>query len=127
MKCHGIGRLVRDPELKSVGDTHVCSFTLAMDRHYGKGENKQKETNFFDCVAWDIGAETIAKYCKKGHQLAVETTAVQDKWADKETGQKRSKIQFRVTNFTLLNNRKIEEAENQIAAEASTPTENAPF
>lgn len=127
MKCHGIGRLVRDPELKPVGDTHVCVFTLAMDRHYGKGENKQKETNFFDCVAWDTGAKTIAEYCKKGHQLFVEATAVQDKWEDKETGQKRSKIQFRVNQFTLLNNRKVEEAGQSTEAEASTPTENAPF
>ncbi len=127
MKCHGIGRLTKDPELKPVGDTHVCVFTLAMDRHYGKGENKQKETNFFDCVAWDTGAKTIAEYCKKGHQLAVEATAIQDRWEDKETKKNRSKIQFRVTNFTLLNNRKAEETEQQVAAEASTPTEDAPF
>ncbi len=131
MKCHGIGRFTKDPELKPVGDTHVCNFTLAMDRYFGKGENRKKETSFFNFVAWDSRAETIVKYCKKGYQLAVDAEAVEEKWVDKETGGNRSKVAFRVTNLELLNNKRVGENSSNTTdvekSEATAPVENAPF
>ncbi len=130
MRCHGIGRLTKDPELRQVKDTHVCTFSLAIERHFGKGENAKSEVNFFDFVAWDNGAETIAKYCKKGYQLAVDAVAVQDRWEDKETNKQRSRVQFRVTNFELLNNRKSEAAPASAPEPApapAAPSDDAPF
>ena len=45
------GRLVADPELRRTqSGVSVTSFRIANDRDYGKGE--EKETDFFDVVAW---------------------------------------------------------------------------
>ena len=46
-----MGRLTADPELrKTASDLSVTSFTLAVDRNYGKGADRQ--TDFINCVAW---------------------------------------------------------------------------
>ena len=53
-----MGRLCADPELrKTQSEISVCSIRIAVDRDYGKGE--QKETDFFDVVAWRGTAEFI--------------------------------------------------------------------
>lgn len=45
-----MGRLTADPELrKTASDLSVTSFTLAVDRNYGKGADRQ--TDFINCVA----------------------------------------------------------------------------
>ena len=52
------GRLVRDPELrKTPNDISVCTITVAVDRAYSNGGEKQ--TDFFDCVFWRHGAEFV--------------------------------------------------------------------
>ena len=60
-----MGRLTRDPELRSTqnGDP-VCNFTVAVDR-FGKG------TDFLNCVAWHKTAEFVKKYFTKGRMIAV--------------------------------------------------------
>lgn len=47
-----MGRLTRDPELKTTPNgVNVCSFGIAVDRRYQtKGE--EKKTDFFNIVAW---------------------------------------------------------------------------
>jgi single-strand DNA-binding protein len=127
MKGHTIGRLVKDPVLKPVNDTHVCEFTLAVNRYRGKGDDRKQDTHFFDCVAWDSGAEVIAKYCNKGDKIFVETLANQDKWEDKETGGKRSKIVFRVTSFELLPKQTKQETATENGGESKDSDEQAPF
>ena len=52
------GRLVADPELRRTqSGVSVTSFRIANDRDYSKGE--EKETDFFDVVAWRSTAEFI--------------------------------------------------------------------
>ena len=56
-----MGRLCADPELKHTQtQVAVCSFRIAVDRDYSK--NGDKETDFFDVVAWRTTAEFICKY-----------------------------------------------------------------
>lgn len=53
----GIGRLVRDPEVRyTQSGKAVCRFTLAIDRR-GNGE---KQADFIQCVAWEKIAEVIS-------------------------------------------------------------------
>ena len=57
-----MGRLTRDPELRRTGSgVAVASFSVAVDRDFGKNENGEKETDFIDCVAWRNTAEYISK------------------------------------------------------------------
>ena len=58
-----MGRLTRDPELRRTGSgVAVASFTLAVDRDFGKNENGERETDFIDCVAWRQTGEFVSKY-----------------------------------------------------------------
>ena len=66
-----MGRLVKDPELKTIGNgTSVVQFAIACDREYAaKGE--EKHTDFFDCTAWRGTADFISKYFTKGRMIAI--------------------------------------------------------
>ncbi|WP_035358776.1 single-stranded DNA-binding protein [[Acholeplasma] multilocale] len=63
-----IGRIARDIELRdtSTGSKFV-GFTLAVSDYSGGKEY----TNFIPCVAWDKQAENMARFLKKGSQVAV--------------------------------------------------------
>lgn len=66
-----IGRLVRDPELRTTQNhTSVANFTIAVNRPRIDGEDRGAD--FINCMAWRKLAETIAKYCVKGDQIAIE-------------------------------------------------------
>ena len=65
-----MGRIVNDLELKTTqSGLSVVSFRIAVDRKYSKGE---KQTDFFDVVAWRNQAEFICRYFRKGSLIALE-------------------------------------------------------
>ena len=67
-----IGRLTRDPELRSTSNgVSVATFTLAVDRAF-KSASGEKETDFIPVVVWRQQAETCASYLSKGKLVAVQ-------------------------------------------------------
>ena len=67
-----IGRLTRDPELKTTPNgTAVATFTVAVDRDF-KDQNGEKETDFINVVAWRGLADICGKYFHKGNMVAVQ-------------------------------------------------------
>ena len=87
-----MGRLTRDPELRTTNSgTSVASFSLAVDRNY-KGADGEKETDFIDCVAWRSTAEFAAKYFTKGRMAVVEGRLQIRPWTDKEGNNRRSAV-----------------------------------
>ena len=86
-----MGRLTRDPELRRTGSgTAVASFSVAVDRDFGKNENGEKETDFIDCVAWRNTAEYISKYASKGRMVVVSGRLQIRGWTDKDGNKRRS-------------------------------------
>ena len=87
-----IGRLVADPELKyTPSGNAVCNFRVAVDRRF-KSESGEKQTDFFDVVAWRQSAEFAAKYLSKGRLVSITGTLQQRSWVQQD-GQKRSKVE----------------------------------
>ena len=85
-----MGRLTRDPELRTTNSgTSVASFSLAVDRNY-KGADGEKETDFIDCVAWRQTGEFAAKYFTRGRMAVVEGRLQIRPWTDKEGNNRRS-------------------------------------
>ena len=67
-----IGRLTKDPELrKTPTDVSVCQFTIAVNRAFQQS-NGERQADFINCIAWRNQAENLAKYIKKGGQIAVD-------------------------------------------------------
>ena len=86
-----MGRLTRDPELRRTGSgLAVASFTVAVDRDFGKNENGEKETDFIDCVAWRNTAEFVSKYASKGRMVAVSGRLQIRSWTDKDGNKRRT-------------------------------------
>lgn len=60
-----MGRLCADPEIRtSTSGKTVCSLMVAVDR-----KNKEKETDFFPCVAFDKTADNIERFFSKGNRI----------------------------------------------------------
>lgn len=99
-----MGNLTRDPEMRTTpGGASVCSFTVAVNRTYkdGSGENVDS-VSFIDCSAWGRLAETVSQYAKKGSGVLVSGRLDQRSWEDKNTGQKRSRVEIVAEDFNFL-------------------------
>lgn len=91
------GNLTRDPEIKTLGESTVCNFTIASNRTYTSKGEKKEEVAFVDVEAWGRTAELVGQYLKKGSGCLVEARIKQDVWEDKE-GNKRSKLKLLADN-----------------------------
>ena len=86
-----MGRLTRDPELRRTGSgIAVASFSLAVDRDFGKTENGERETDFIDCVAWRQTGEFVSKYFTKGRMAVVSGRLQIRSWNDKDGNKRRT-------------------------------------
>ena len=81
-----LGRLGRDPEIKSTNSGNFCTFSIATSDKWkdkNSGENKES-TEWHNCTAFGKTAELIAKYVRKGSQVYIEgslkTTKKDDKY-----------------------------------------------
>lgn len=75
----GIGRLVRDPELRYLTTgTATCNITLAIDRQLSREKKQEMETknqptaDFIRIVVWGKMAESCANFLAKGRLVAVQ-------------------------------------------------------
>jgi single-strand DNA-binding protein len=100
------GNLTRDPELRTTpSGASVCSFSVAVNRVY-RDNGEQKETvSYIDCSAWNKLGEMIAQYAKKGSGVLVSGRLDQRSWEDKNTGQKRSRVEIVAEDFNFLGSR----------------------
>ena len=98
-----IGRLTRDPELRSTNSgSYLCRFTLASNRTiFQKDAENREEVGFYDCVAWNKLAEVISKYTQKGRRVAVDGSLRFSTWEGTD-GKKQSKVEIHVENFQFL-------------------------
>lgn len=98
-----IGRLTRDPEVR---DT-VTKYTLAVDRR-----DKDKTTDFIDCVCFGKAADFAKTYLKKGTKIAVVGRI--------QTGSYETKDGRKVKTFDVV-------IENQEFVESKTTIQNDGF
>lgn len=67
------GNLVRDPELKAVGDNKVCSFIIAVNT--GKKDvsapGQPYIANYYNCSAWGDTGMYLMEKIEKGTQVEV--------------------------------------------------------
>lgn len=107
-KIQLIGRLTRDPELKTFsGDGKVAVFGFAVNnRRKDKDGEWVDEPVFIDCDAFGKTAELIDEYLSKGSQAYLEGRLKLDQWKDKTSGDNRSKLKVVVENVQFLDSKK---------------------
>ena len=85
-----MGRLTTDPELKhTANDMAFTRFSVAVDRVTSKSSDKEKQTDFFNVVAFGYNADFICKYFKKGNLIIVESRMQTGSFEGKSDGIKR--------------------------------------
>lgn len=98
------GRLTRDPELRyTPSGLAVCNVGIANTRYYKKQDGSRgEEATFVNAVVWDKQAEWVGEKLKKGRPVLVEGSLRSDAWEDKNTGQKRTKLEINARRITPL-------------------------
>lgn len=95
-----IGRMVKDPELKTTNSgKSVCSFRIANDFGY-KDASGQSQTNWLDVTAWGKTAEFVCKYFPKGSPIAIDGRLQTRSYQDKN-GQNRTAVEIVANNVNF--------------------------
>lgn len=97
-----IGRLGKDPEVKTFGKSVKASFSIATSDSYknAKGE-KVEETQWHNVVIWGKLAEVAGKYLKKGEEVCVEGKLVHRNY-ETDKGEKKYFTEINVNDMLML-------------------------
>ena len=118
-----MGRLARDPELKTTqSGVSVCNFTIAVDRDYKNGEDRVAD--FVDCVAWRGTADFVHKYFSKGRMAVVSGSLQSRKWED-NSGNKRTSWEVQVQNVYFGDSKRDGESSGSSSGSAESAAPNA--
>lgn len=126
-----IGRLTKDPEIRTGGNYTIASFSIAVDRKYKR--EGEAEADFFNCTAFNKTAEFVEKYCKKGTKMVVEGRIQNDNY--EKDGVKHYGVKIIVDslefaeskNASTTPNAKAETSDDGFINAASGLTEELPF
>lgn len=117
------GHLTRDPETRHTqSGSAITTFGLAVNEAYkAKDGSKKEEVSFIDCVSFGATAETVGKHLTKGRAVLVEGRLKQDRWDDKESGQKRSAVRVIADRIVFLGGQKEAGAANEEKSQDDIP------
>lgn len=119
-----IGRLTRDPELRSTpAGRNVCQFSIAVNRTFTNA-NGDREADFINCVVWDKQAENLVKYQKKGNQIAVDGRIQTRNYEDKD-GKRVYVTEILVNNISFLDSKGTNTSSNDFNSLPEPPREDS--
>lgn len=96
------GNLTADPEVRSTpSGTTVCTFTVAVNRRFAKGDSGERETDFFRVNAWRQLGENCGRYLAKGRKVAV-VGELQARLYDAKNGEKRMSLDVNADEVEFL-------------------------
>jgi single-strand DNA-binding protein len=97
-----IGRLGKDPEVKTFGEKKKASFSIATSETY-KNANGEKvqDTQWHNVVIWGKLAGIAEKYLKKGNEVAVEGKLVHRMY-ETSSGEKKFITEINVNDLVML-------------------------
>lgn len=98
------GRLVADPELRYTSQgVPVANFRMAVDRPFS-GQDGNKETDFFQLVAWRKLGETVSNNLTKGRLVSVRGR-LQMRQYEAQDGSKRTVYEVNCDEVNFLDRR----------------------
>lgn len=76
-----MGRLTRDADIRTGGDTKVARTTIAVERRYSKEE---QPTDFINLLGFNKKAEFLERFGKKGTKFVIEGEWRTGNYTDKD-------------------------------------------
>lgn len=123
-KFIGIGNICADVEIRTVGQSQVGKFNLAMTERFKKQDGTAGEqTEFLTCEVW--GKDSLFPFLKKGVQVYVEGPIRTEKWND-QNNQPHYSTKCRVQNIRLLSQVQQQPQPKQQSAPAAPQTYSQP-
>lgn len=117
-----IGRLTRDPELRTTTTgKNVVEFSIAVNKRI-KPQDGQPDADFFRVKAWGQTADYVNNYINKGRLVAVDGRLETRKWTD-QNGANRETIEVVADNVNALD-RPREEGGGGGYSGSSSPSSN---
>ena len=103
-----VGRLTRDITVnKADNGVKVATISIAVPRSFKNVEGVY-DTDFIDCVAFDLVAENTSEYCTKGDIVGIKGR-IQTKVVELEEGKKENKLEIICEKITFLSSKPKEE------------------
>jgi len=101
-----IGRLVRDPELRSLpSGRSVATFSIATGRNWTDQQGqKQKQTEFHNIVMWGKIGEIAHQYLHKASKIYIEGRLQTREWTGQD-GVKRYRTEIIADNMIMLDSK----------------------
>jgi len=129
-----MGNITRDPELRYTPQGKaVADITVAVNDSRGgrAAEGADSQAVFVDVTVWERTAEIVCEYMRKGRPILVEGRLTQDRWDDRDTGKKMSKLKVVASNVQFVDSPRSSEdggapAPRQYAAPAPRQAPPAP-
>ena len=103
-----MGNLTRDPELRyTASNMAVCKVGMAVNRRVKDEQTDQwrEEPTFVDVTIFGKRGEAFEKFHKKGASAFIDGELRFDQWEDRESGQKRSKLEVIVDDWNFVGGR----------------------
>lgn len=100
-----MGNLTRDPQVRRTnGGTAVAEVSLAINRSwFDKSSNSRKEeVTYVSVTLWGRMAEVAEEYSRKGSSVLIEGRLKLDQWEDRDTGEKRQRLNVIGESYTML-------------------------
>jgi single-strand DNA-binding protein len=96
-----VGRLTRDPELRTTQTgKSVCDFSIAVTKRI-KPQDGSPDADFFRIIAWSQTADYVSSYLTKGRLVAVEGRLQSRKYQTSD-GQNREVVEVVADNVQGL-------------------------
>ena len=92
-----VGRLTGTPVLKTINadtadEPQVCELSIAGERTGGRTNGDgNKPVDYFDIRVWGGRAEAHQKHLVQGQRIHISGEIRQERWTDRDSGQKRSR------------------------------------
>jgi len=98
-----VGRLTRDPEVKTTKTGgRVANLRLASSsRGKAAGGDWEDRSNYFDVIVWDKLADTAEKFLNKGRRIGIDGRLVWREWEAKD-GSKRQTVEILASDLHFL-------------------------
>lgn len=118
------GNLTRDAELRATpSGTSVLNLGVAVnDRRRNQQTGEWEDyPNYIDCTMFGRRAEAVAQYLTKGMKVAIEGRLHYSSWEDRNTGQRRSKVDVTIDEIEFMSSRNSNSGAGYSAPEYSAP------
>ena len=119
-----VGRLGRDPEIRSTGGgKKVANFSIATDETYKNREGeKVKSTEWHRIVLWDKLAEIAEEYLHKGDLVYLEGKIATRQYEDKRDGSTKQTTEVIANVMRMLGSKnRAESGDTEEASDEASP------